>query len=118
MVLDWLTFFSNFNSTDFNASLIEVLLTLLQRVVGLIVDLLVGTLIAKHVEFFEDFYFFGLGTISNEQYFFESKSTSASDDVAHVVSFADVVEEKIPLRFVCLHQQRIILLILIVQINH
>jgi hypothetical protein len=96
---------SDFHSTNFDSLFIEGFFALLKWVVGLKLDLFVGALIAEHVELFEYFDFFWFRSACNEEDLFEPESAGTSDDVADVVAFADVMEQKVAPRFVCLHQQ-------------
>jgi hypothetical protein len=70
---------------------------------GLKLDIAVGALVAKHVEFFEEFDLLGFRTVRNEEDLLDAKGTGASDDIADIFAFADVVEEEIAFGFFRLH---------------
>jgi len=69
--------------------------------------LFIGALITEHVELFEYFCFFGVGTTRDEEYLVKSESAGTSYDVTNIVAFANIVEQQVPLRFIFLHKIRL-----------
>ena len=98
VALDRHAAFSDFHSADPDAPFVESLLAFLKRNKGLVLNLLVSALIAKHLEFFKDLHLLGLRPIRYEKHFIQPKSTGTSDDIADIVLLADVMQQQIPSR--------------------
>ena len=95
MFLNGQTTLSNFNSTNFNTSVIEIQLAFLKRLIRLILHIFVGTLISKHIELLQQLDFFGLRSIADIKNLLNSKSRGTTYDIANIISFADIVKEEI-----------------------
>lgn len=99
------TFLTDFNTANTDALFIEISFNLFKRRVGLIFHIFIGTLIAEHVELFEYFGFFGVWSTAHIDYFLDTKGTGATDDISHIIAFADIMNKQITFRFIILHSR-------------
>lgn len=67
------------------------------------IHILHSTLISKEIELFQQLNFFGLRSIGNKKDLLYSKSTCTSDNITHIISFANVMEQQVPLWLLLLH---------------
>ncbi len=93
--LDGKTALADLHSAYPNALFIECFFAFLEGGEGFVVDLLVGALVAEHLELLEDLHLLGFGAVADEEDLGKSKGTCTSDYIAHVVLLADVVEEQV-----------------------
>ena len=95
MLLNGQTSLSNFNPTNLDASIIEIQLAFLKRLIRLVLHIFVCTLISKHIELLQQLDFFGLRSIADIKNLLNSKSRGTANDITNVISFADVVKEEV-----------------------
>ena len=103
MFLNGKAVLSDFNTANADSLLVEVSLNLLQRTIRLVLHILIGPLIPKHIELFEYFGLFGLWSTADVDDLLDSEGAGAANDVADVVAFADVMDEQVSLWLFLLH---------------
>ena len=94
---------SDFNTANADSLLVEVSFNLLKGSIRLVLHIFIGTLITKHVELLEYFCLLSLWSTADIDDLFNPEGTSTANDISHIVTFADVMDEQVSFGAILLH---------------